>query len=120
MECMISVAPDLVINIEIQFSINPTNSTRGVCNITWIPPSPINGSFYQILTYSYSSAYNVGPLYSGFFISEELDQTQNQLIFDAFYYTNYNFTITTVNRKYNITNGPAQESHQTSPTGMYV
>ena len=90
----------------------------GVYNITWIPPEPINGSFYQILEYSYSSAYTVGPIYNASFISDELNETQNEFIFTALYYTDYNFTITTYNIKYNITNGPAEMSDQSPPEGM--
>ena len=104
-------------NIVAQFS--PNSNTRGIYNITWTPPAATNGSFYQMLQYSYSSAYTIGPAYNGSFNATylELDQTQNQFIFDAFYYTNYNFTITTFNIKYNITNGPTQSSNQSSPTG---
>ena len=90
----------------------------GVYSIDWIPPAPSNGSFYQILEYSYSSAYTVGPMYDGSFISTELNETLNEFTFTAFYYTDYNFTITTYNIKYNITNGPAEMSDQSLPAGM--
>ena len=88
--------------------------------ITWIPPEPINGSFCQILEYSYSSAYTVGPVYSGYFICDELNETKNEFTFTALYYTDYNFTITTVNEKYqyNVRNGTAQMSDQSPPEGM--
>ena len=104
-------------NIVAQFSSN--SNTRGIYNITWTPPQATNGSFYHMLQYSYSSAYTIGPTYNGSFNTTylELNQSQNQFIFDAFYYTNYNFTITTINIKYNITNGPTQSSNLSSPTG---
>ena len=107
-------------SIVTQFS--PSNTIRGIYTITWTPPAPTNGSFYQRLEYSYSSAYNVGPTYNGSFSTGylELDQSQNQFIFDALYYTDYNFTITAINIKYNITNGPSLHSNQSSPTGMYI
>jgi len=114
---VISVAPDPVMNIVTQFS--PNNNIRGIYNITWTPPESTNGSFYQRLEYSYSSAYNVGPIYNGSF-STELDHSQNLFIFDALYYTDYNFTITTINIKYNITKGPSHSSSQSSPAGMYL
>ena len=117
---VISAAPDRVMNIITQFS--PNNTIRGIYTITWTPPAPTNGSFYQRLEYSYSSAYNVGPTYNGSFSTGylELDQGQNQFIFDALYYTDYNFTITTINLKYNISNGPYHHSNQSSPTGIYI
>ena len=114
----ISVAPDPVLNIVAKFS--PNTTTRGIYNIIWTPPVPTNGSFYQILEYFYSSAYNIGPTYSSFFRTTELDQSQNQFIFDAFYYTNYNFAIKTINIKYNITNGLTRSSDQSSPAGIYT
>ena len=106
-------------NIVAEFS--PNNTIRGIYTITWTPPEPTNGSFYQILQYSYSSAYTVGPAYNGSFTTNELNQSQNQSIFDAFYYTNYNFTITTVNIKYksNVTNRSTQSSNQSSPAGTH-
>ena len=117
---VLSIAPDPVMNIVAQFS--PNNTTRGIYNITWTPPGPTNGSFYQRLEYSYSSTYNVGPTYNGSF-STDLDQSQNQFIFDALYYSNYTFTITTINIKYNITNGPTHSSThsstQSSPAGKH-
>ena len=111
------VGPDPVTNITIQFS--PYNTTMGVYTITWIPPEPINGSFYQILEYSYSSAYTVGPMYSGSFISTELNETENEFNFTALYCADYRVTITTVNRKYryNVTNGTAEMSDQSPPEG---
>ena len=116
----ISIAPDPVTNIVTQFS--PNDTIRGFYTITWTPPAPTNGSFYQRLEYSYSSAYNVGPTYNGSFSTGylELDQSQNQFIFEALYYTDYNFTITTINLKYNITNGPSHSSNQSSPTGTLI
>ena len=113
---VISVAPDPVTNIIIQFS--PYNTIMGVYNITWMPPEARNGSFYQILEYSYSSAYTVGPVYNDYFNSAGLIETQNDFTFTAFYYTDYNFTITTYNIKYNITNGPAEMSDQSPPASM--
>ena len=89
----------------------------GVYNITWIPPEPRNGSFYQILEYSYSSAYTVGPTYNGSFIIN-FSETQNEFTFTALYYTDYNFTITTVNRKYGIDNRGIERSDQSDPAGM--
>ena len=116
---LFSVAPDPVMNISAQFS--PNNTIRGIYNVTWTPPAPTNGSFYQLLQYSYSSAYTIGPTYSDF-INITLNQNVNQFTFEsnAFYYTNYNFTIITVNIKYNISNGPAEISDQSSPTGMHT
>ena len=116
---IISVEPDPVVNIVTQFS--PISNTRGIYNITWTPPAPTNGSFYQRLEYSYSSAYSVGPTYNGSFSTSylELNQSQNHFIFDALYYTDYNFTITTINIKYNVTKGPSYCSNQSSPAGMH-
>ena len=117
---LFSVAPDPVLNIVAQFS--PNNTIRGIYNVTWTPPAATNGSFYQLLQYSYSSAYTIGPAYSSSFNTTylELDQSDNQFMFDALYYTNYNFTITTINIKYNISNEPTQISDQSSPTGMHT
>ena len=103
-------------NITIQFS--PYNTTMGVYNITWEPPESSNGSFYQILKYSYNSSYTVGPKYNGTFISTQLNETQNEFTFTAFYYTDYNFTITTVNRKYTIDNGGIEMSDQSDLASM--
>ena len=116
---LFSVAPDPVMNIVAQFS--PNNTIRGIYNVTWTPPAATNGSFYQLLQYSYTSAYTIGPAYSDF-INITLNQNENQFTFesDAFYYTNYNFTIITVNIKYNISNGPAEISNQSSPTGTHT
>ena len=103
-----------------QFS--PNNTIRGIYTIIWTPPAPANGSFYQSLEYSFSSAYNIGPTYNGSFSTGylELDQSQNHFIFDALYYTDYNFTITTINIKYNISNEPSRISSQSPPVGMYT
>ena len=111
----ITVAPDLVMDVVARFL--PSNTTRGIYNITWTPPVSTNGSFYQILEYSYSSAYSIGPTYSGSSTTAELDQNQNHFLIEAFYYTNYNFTITTINVKYNISNGQTQSSVQSSASG---
>ena len=114
----ISTAPDPVTNITIQFS--SINTTSGVYNITWIPPASTNGSFYQILEYSYFSAYDIGPSYNDSFVSEQLNQTETQFSFDALYFTNYSFSITTYNSKYNISNGPVQMSDQSPPAGTHI
>ena len=114
----IPVAPDPVMDMVAQFL--PINTTRGIYNITWTPPASTNGSFYQILEYSYSSAYSIGQTYIGSYTTAELDQNQNQFIIEAFYYTNYNFTITTINIKYNISSGQAQSSVQSSATGTHL
>ena len=113
---IISVAPDPVMNIAIQFSLY--NTTMGVYNITWEPPEPSNGSFYQILEYSYNSSYTIGPTYSGYFMSTQLNETQNEFTFTALYYTDYNFSITTVNRKYTIDNGGIERSNRSDPASM--
>ena len=102
-------------NLAAQFL--PNNPTRGIYNIIWRLPAPTNGSFYQILEYSYSSAYHFGPTYNGSFITT---QSQNNFMFDAFYYTNYYLTITTINIKYNITNGPTGISDRSSPAGILI
>ena len=104
-------------NIVTQFS--PNNTIRGYYNITWTPPAPTNGSFYQTLNYSYSSAYSVGPTYDGAF-NITLNQSQDYFIFEALYYTDYSFNITTSNMKYAIDNGPARFSNQSSPTGIHI
>ena len=114
----ISTAPDPVTNIAIQFS--SFNTTSGVYYITWIPPPSTNGSFYQILECSYFSAYDIGPSYNGSFVTGNLSQTETQFSFDALYFTNYSFNITTYNSKYNISNGPAQMSDQSPPAGMCI
>ena len=112
---LVSVAPDPVMNMVAQFI--PSNATSGIYTIIWTLPPTTNGSFYQILEYSYSSAYTVGPHYDGTFTGQ-LNQSQNQYTFDALYFTNYNFTITTYNMKYDITNGPIQIFNQSSPASM--
>ena len=105
-----------MMSMTIQFS--PYNTTMGVYNITWVPPESSNGSFYQILECSYNSSYTVGPKYSGYFMSTQLNETQNEFTFTAFYYTDYNFTITTVNRKYTIDNGGIERSNRSDPASM--
>ena len=50
-----------------------------------------------------------------------LDQGQGSYnVSNALYYTNYTITITTVNIKYNISNGPVEIMDQTSSAGIYV
>ena len=116
---IISVAPDPVMNLKILFVFNDTSPTNNVTRITWTPPEPTNGSFYQILKYSYSSAYTVGPMY-GDSNTTELDQNENEFAdLPAFYYTVYNITVTTVNGKYDIDNGDIQRSNQSLPAGIY-
>jgi len=110
-------APDLVVNLQAVFV--PFNDTSGFYEVTWTPPSPDNGSYNQILYYSFSSAYTIGPLYSG---SSSIMFNQgigNHYIPSVPYFTNYNFIITTVNIKYNIDNGPVEIVNQTSSAGMY-
>ena len=114
---IIFAAPDPVTNIVVQFF--PNNTIRGYYNITWTPPAPINGSFYQLLEYSYSSTYSVGPTYNGAF-NITLDQSQNYYVFDALYYTDYSFNITTINVKYAIDNGISRFTNQSSPAGAYI
>ena len=113
-------APRQVSNLQAQFT--PFNATNGLYAITWTPPPADNGSFLQILQYSYSSAYTIGPLYSGSF-SVVLDQRQASYhVRNALYYTNYTFTITTINKRYNISRGPIQTMDQTASEGrvLYV
>ena len=96
------------------------NSTSGYYNISWTPPSPDNGSYYQILNYSFSSAYTIGPLYDGS-SSVMLDQTENYYYLpNALYSTNYIFTITTINTKYGIDNGPKEIVTRTDNAGMPI
>ena len=102
-------------NIVAEFSAY--NTTAGVYNVTWTPPLPSNGSFYRILNYSYSSAYTEGPPYSDVLTSEALNQDTSYYLLDALYYTNYIFTLTTINIKHGIDNGPAQSSNQSFPAG---
>ena len=97
-----------------------TNATRGMYVVTWTPPMPYNGTFYQQLEYSFSSAYTVGQQYNGS-VSQTLNQNQNQYnISDALYFTNYTFTISTINAKYNISNGPVQIFNQSTSSGTYI
>ena len=91
------------------------STTAGVYNGTWIPPLPSNGSFYHILSYSYSSVYTEGPPYNDVLTSETLNQDTSYCLLDALYYTNYMFTITTISIKYRIDNGAAQSSNQSFP-----
>jgi len=85
-----------------------------------MPLAPSNGSYYQQFNYSYTSAYTVGPQYSGAF-SIRLEQEESQYaIPDAFYFSDYTFTITTINIKYGIDNGPVEIQNQSDPAGMLV
>ena len=94
------------------------SATTGIYVVTWMPPLPYNGSFYQQLEYSFSSVYTIGPRYYGS-VNLTLDQTVNQYnISDALYFTNYTFTITTINIKYNIDNGPVEIYDQSLSTGI--
>ena len=96
------------------------NNTTGFYNISWTLPSPDNGPYFQILYYSFSSAYTIGPLYDGSF-NVTLDQTQNYYYLpNVLYYTNYTFMITTINTKYNIDNGPVEIVTQTDSAGMTI
>ena len=94
------------------------NDTRGTCIVTWTPPLPSNGSYYQQFEYSFSSAYTVGPQYNGS-ANVTLDQSENHyVISDALYFTNYTFTITTINIKYNISNGVFQIVYRSPSAGI--
>ena len=107
------VAPDLVMDFSVEFSAQTT--TRGIYIVTWTPPMPSNGSYYQQLEYYFSSAYTVGPQYNGS-VNVTFNQYDNQYnISDALYFTNYTFTITTINIKHNINNG-AVEIFDRSPS----
>ncbi|XP_065903936.1 phosphatidylinositol phosphatase PTPRQ-like [Dysidea avara] len=111
MNCTDEDAPPLVIDLMAEFT--SVNNTTGFYNISWTPPSPDNGPYFQILYYSFSSAYTIGPLYDGSF-NVTLDQTQNYYYLpNVLYYTNYTFMITTINTKYNIDNGPVEIVTQT-------
>ena len=111
------LAPDVAVNLQAVFT--PFNDTSGFYEVTWTPPSAYNGPYYQILYFSFSSAYTIGPLYSGS-SSIMLDQgTGSYYVPNVLYYTNYTITITTINIKYNITNGPVEIMDQTSGAGMY-
>ena len=95
------------------------NDIRGIYIVTWTPPLPSNGSYYQQLEYYFSSAYTVGPQYNGS-VNVILDQSENQYnISDALYFTNYIFTITTINTKYNISNGAVEIFDQSLSAGNY-
>ena len=97
------------------------NDTRGTYTITWTPPAASNGSYYQQLDYSFTSAYTVGPQYNGTFNNISIEQGVDQhVIPDAFYFSDYTFTITTINIKYSIDNGPVEIQNQSSPIGMLV
>ena len=105
-------------DLRVEFSAQ--NATRGIYVVTWIPPMPYNGTFYQQLNYSFSSAYTVGPQYNGS-VTKTLNQSQNHyIISDALYFTNYTLTISTINVKYNISNGPVQTVNQSLRASMYV
>ncbi|XP_065904165.1 hemicentin-1-like isoform X3 [Dysidea avara] len=113
-------APGFTVDLQTEFTL--FNDTIGSYVITWTPPSLDNGSYYQILYYSFSSAYTIGPLYNGS-SSIMLDQGQGSYnVSNALYYTNYAITITTVNMKYNISNGPVEIMDQTPsavPTAVH-
>ena len=94
------------------------NDTRGMYVVTWTPPLPSNGSYYQQLEYYFSSAYTVGPQYNGS-VNVILDQSENQYnISDALYFTNYTFTITSINIKYDISNGAVKIVNQSPSAGI--
>ena len=94
------------------------NDTRGMYVVTWTPPLPSNGSYYQQLGYYFSSAYTVGPQYDGS-VNVTLNQSENQYnISDALYFTNYNFTITTINIQYDISNGAVKIVNQSPSAGI--
>ena len=109
------VAPDPVMELTVEFLIQ--NATNGIYTVTWIPPSLSNGLYYQQLKYCFSSVYTTGPQYDGA-ANLTLDHTVNQYnISDALYFTNYTFTITTINIKYNIDNGPTEVYDQSFSEG---
>ena len=92
-------------------------TTRGIYIVTWTAPMRSNGSYYQQLEYYFSSAYTVGPQYNGS-VNVTLDQSENRYnISDALYFTNYTFTITTINIKYNINNGAVETFDQSPSAG---
>ena len=94
------------------------NDTRGMYIVTWTPPLPSNGSYYQQLGYYFSSAYTVGPQYNGS-VNVTLSQSENQYnISDALYFTNYTFTITTINIQYDISNGAVKIVNQSPSAGI--
>ena len=106
--------------LDLTTEFTSVNTTSGSYNISWTLPSPINGSYYQILNYSFYSAYTIGPLYDGS-SSVMLDQTQNYYYLpNVLYSTNYTFTITTINTKYGIDNGPAEIVTKTDSAGMSI
>ena len=103
-------------DLNVEFSI--INDTRGMYIITWTPPLPSNGSYYQQLEYYFSSAYTVGPQYDGS-VNVTLNQSENQYnISDALYFTNYTFTITTINIQYDISNGAVNIVNQSPSAGI--
>ena len=109
------VAPDPVTELPVEFLVQ--NATNGIYTVTWMPPSLSNGLYYQQLEYSFSSVYTIGPQYNGS-ANLTLDHTVNQYnISDALYFTNYTFTITTINIKYNIDNGPTEVYDQSFSAG---
>ena len=111
------VAPDLVMDFSVEFIAQ--TATRGIYIVTWTPPMPSNGSYYQQLEYYFSSAYTVGPQYNGS-VNITLNQYDNQYnISDALYFTKYTFTITTINIKYNINNGDVEIFDQSPSAGNY-
>ena len=92
-------------------------TTRGIYIVTWTAPMQSNGSYYQQLEYYFSSAYTVGPQYNGS-VNVTLDQSVNRYnISDTLYFTNYTFTITTINIKYNINNGAVETFDQSPSAG---
>ena len=108
-------APDLVMDFSVDFLAQ--TATRGIYIVTWRPPLPSNGLYYQQFEYYFSSAYTVGPQYNGS-VNVTLDQSENQYnISDALYFTNYIFTITTINIKYNISNGVVEIFDQSLSAG---
>ena len=110
------LAPSPVVDLQTVFS--PFNDTSGSYAITWTPPSSDNGSYYQILYYLFSSAYTIGPLYNGS-SSVMLEQGQGSYnVPNILYFTNYTIAITTVNRKYSISNGPDEMMDQTPGAGI--
>ena len=108
-------APDPVMDLDVEFLAQ--NTTRGIYIVTWTTPVPSNGSYYQQFEYSFSSAYTVGPQYNGS-VTLTLSQAENQYnISDALYFTNYIFTITTINIEYSINNGPTEVVSQSLTAG---
>ena len=105
--------------MDFNVDFSTVNDTRGIYFVTWAPPLPSNGPYYQQLEYYFSSAYTVGPQYNGS-VNVTLDQSENQYnVSDALYFTNYTFTITTINIKYNISNGAVEIFDQSLSAGSY-